>query len=102
MQKVSGKPYDLFLTERVFRPLGMMATRRDNPDEVILHRAAGYTRSEEKILNCAYINPTLWDNGDGGMLSTVLDMAKWDAALYSEKFLKKSKIFLRHGTWVGT
>lgn len=90
VHKVSGKPYDLFLGERVFKPLGMNSTRRSSLDDVIPHRAGGYVWNGSRWQNSIYLNPTLWDNGDGGMLSTVLDLAKWDAALYGESVLKDS------------
>jgi D-alanyl-D-alanine carboxypeptidase len=87
VQKVSGKPYDTFLTERVFRPLGMTTTRRNSPNDLIPNRAAGYSWSDSRLQNSACLDPTLWDNGDGGLLSTVLDMAKWDAALTGDQVL---------------
>ncbi|AGA27997.1 serine hydrolase [Singulisphaera acidiphila] len=89
VNKMSGMPYDVFLTERVFKPLGMDATRRSSLD-VIPNRAAGYTWVGDRWQNSPYLNPTLWDNGDGGMLSTVLDLAKWDAALYGEAILNEA------------
>jgi CubicO group peptidase (beta-lactamase class C family) len=88
VNKVSGRPYDGFLAERVFKPLGMNATRRSSLDDIIPNRAAGYAWAGAEWQNSPYLNPTLWDNGDGGMLSTVLDLAKWDAALYGDAILK--------------
>jgi len=87
VRRAGGKPYDQFLAERVFQPLGMTATRLTSHEEVIPNRAAGYTWTGTRWRNSAALNPTLWDNGDGGMLSTVLDLAKWDAALYGETIL---------------
>jgi CubicO group peptidase (beta-lactamase class C family) len=87
VNEVSGKPYDVFLAERVFKPLGMNATRRSSLDDIIPNRAAGYTWTGSGWRNSPYLNPTLWDNGDGGMLSTVLDLAKWDAALGGDTLL---------------
>lgn len=90
VHRVSGKPYDAFLEERVFKPLGMEATRRSSLDEIISNRAAGYVWATGRMRNSIYLNPTLWDNGDGGMLSTALDLAKWDAALYTDRILTAS------------
>ena len=92
IQQLSGKPYDVFLAERVFGPLGMTATRRDSPSDVITNRAALYDLRSNKLENVRYLSPTLWNNGDGGLLSTVVDLAAWDAALYSERILKKSSL----------
>jgi D-alanyl-D-alanine carboxypeptidase len=87
VQKVSGKTYDAFLTERVFQPLGMTSTRRTSPSDLVPHRAAGYSWRNDTWQNSAYLDPTLWDNGDGGILSTVLDLAKWDVALNGDAIL---------------
>ena len=90
IQRLSGKSYDAFLAERVWGPLQMTATRRDSPFDLIPHRAALYDWKTNKFEHIDLLNPTLWNNGDGGLLSTVLDLAKWDAALYTERVLKKA------------
>lgn len=87
VQKVSGKTYDAFLAERVFQPLGMTSTRRTSPNDLIPNRAAGYTWQNDRWQNSAYLDPTVWNNGDAGMLSTVLDLAKWDVSLNGNAIL---------------
>jgi len=90
IQSLSGKSYDAFLTERVWGPLQMTATRRDSPFDVIPHRAGLYEWRTNRFENIDFLNPSLWNNGDGGLLSTVMDLAKWDAALYTDRILKKA------------
>jgi D-alanyl-D-alanine carboxypeptidase len=92
IRAVSGKSYDSFLAEKVWGPLGMTATRRDNPAEVIPHRAALYESQSNKLQNVRFLSPTLWNNGDGGLLSTVLDLAKWDGALYTNRILSSASL----------
>jgi D-alanyl-D-alanine carboxypeptidase len=92
IQKLSGKSYDSFLAERVWGPLQMTATRRDNPADVVPNRAALYDWKTNKFENIDFLNPTLWNNGDGGLLSSALDLARWDAALYSDRILKKASL----------
>jgi len=99
IQRLSGKSYDAFLAERVWGPLQMTATRRDSPFDVIPHRAALYEWKTNKFENIDLLNPSLWNNGDGGLLSTVLDLARWDAALYTERILKKETL---QQMWVET
>jgi CubicO group peptidase (beta-lactamase class C family) len=43
VEKVSGKPFDAFLKERVFDPLGMKNTGFSESDAVVMNRATGYT-----------------------------------------------------------
>ena len=92
IQRVSGKTWDQFLAERVFGPVRMTATRRDDPSRIIPGRAALYEEQNGKLVNCRYLNPTLLDNGDGGLLTTVLDVAKWDAALAPGKLLSAASL----------
>jgi len=40
--RVSGKPWDAFLRERVFAPMGKTSTRTTTTTEVVPHRARGY------------------------------------------------------------
>jgi CubicO group peptidase (beta-lactamase class C family) len=90
VQKVSGKSYDAFLAERIFKPLGMSATRRNSLEEIVPHRAAGYLWVNGKLVNSPFLDPTLYDNADAGLVSTVLDLARWDVALYGDSLLKAS------------
>jgi CubicO group peptidase (beta-lactamase class C family) len=87
LQAVSGKSYDELLAERVFRPLGMAATRRNRPDDVVPNRAAGYAWDGERMRNSPYLEPTLYGNADAGLLSSVLDLARWDIALSGGRLL---------------
>ncbi|HKQ40619.1 MAG TPA: serine hydrolase domain-containing protein, partial [Verrucomicrobiae bacterium] len=81
VKRLSGNSYDEFLAERVFKPFGMNSTKRDKPADVVTNRAALYELKIDQIVNARFINPTLFNNGDGGLLTTVLDLARWDAAL---------------------
>ncbi len=92
IRKVSGMPYDEFLKERIFKPLDMTATCVYSLAEVIPNRAAGYIWNDGILQNGAYIAPTVIALANGGLLSTVRDMAKWDAALSTNKLLKQSTL----------
>lgn len=90
IQKVSGKSYDEFMTERIFKPLGMTQTRCNSPDDIIPNRTAGYVWSDGKLHNSPFIHPTLYDNADDGLLSSVRDLARWDASLYGDSLFTAS------------
>ena len=71
VRKVSGKTYDAFLEERVFKPLGMADTRRDGPDEIIPDRAVGYLwYGAGGMHNGEFLKYLMTNHGDRGMLST--------------------------------
>ncbi len=90
LHKASGKFYGELLQEKIFKPLGMNTARIINEADIILNRAAGYHLVKGEVKNQEWVSPALNTTADGSLYLTVLDMAKWDAALYSEKLLKKS------------
>jgi len=92
IRKVAGKNWDEFLRERVFQPLGMNDTRVISWSEVITNRASGYGWDDGELRNGSHIAPTILGYAGGGLRSTVLDLAKWDAALYTERLVKRSTL----------
>jgi len=92
IHRVTGEFYGDFLQERIFRPLGMSSTRVISDGDIIPHRAAGYRLDDGKLKNQEWISPTFNSTADGALYFTVLDLEKWDAALYTEKVLKKSSL----------
>ena len=98
IEKASGKSYWEFLAERIFHPLGMTATRNTEPQPIVPNRASGYEWVNDHFENRPILAPFIAFSA-GSILSTVKDMAKWDAALYSEKLLKESSL---HQVWAVT
>jgi CubicO group peptidase (beta-lactamase class C family) len=91
VHKLSGESYDAFLNARIFQPLGMARTQRDSADEIIPNRAIGYLwYGAGGLHNGEFLKFQMTNHGDRGILSTVLDLAKWDAALSSDRILKSS------------
>src|SRR5437868_3646554 len=80
VEKVSGKPYRLFLKNNIFALLGMTHTFvYDKPRPEFAGRARGYNRFGDDS------DYDLLTYGEGGIYSTVADLFKWDQALYTEK-----------------
>lgn len=77
-------PWPQYLHEKIFAPLGMNATRTTTVDDVIPHRVSGYqwmdTHNHQETPNLPGVRPS------GALLSSVFDLAKWDAALSSGTF----------------
>ncbi|MGH9837753.1 MAG: serine hydrolase domain-containing protein [Blastocatellia bacterium] len=84
---VSGKSWSEFLNERIFAPLAMTATRSTTTSGIVPNRAGGYDWNKEQMQNAS---DYLAVRPSGAFLSSVLDLAKWDAALYTDKFLTAS------------
>jgi D-alanyl-D-alanine carboxypeptidase len=90
--RVSGTPWDVFLTQRVFAPQGMTSTRTTTTAPAP-RSAKGYEWREASSLRSARYavfeqNSAL--RPSGAFRSTVLDMAKWDAALYRDDVLTRA------------
>jgi len=86
VEKASGKSYKDFLQENIFTPLGLNDTGYDSHENIIKHRAAGYTRKGEGFVNAAYMD-MLIPFAAGALYSTTEDLLKWDQALYTDKLL---------------
>jgi CubicO group peptidase (beta-lactamase class C family) len=92
IHKVTGKFYDDFLQERIFRPLDMSTTRIISEADIVPNRAAGYRLVKGELKNQEWVSPTVNTTADGSLYFTIMDLAKWDAALYTEKLLKHSTV----------
>jgi D-alanyl-D-alanine carboxypeptidase len=80
IRRVSGMSWESFLEKRVFRPLQMNSTQITTTSAIILNRASGYVHKGDTLENAENwiaVRPS------GAFLSTVLDMTKWDQALYT-------------------
>jgi CubicO group peptidase (beta-lactamase class C family) len=93
IHKITGMPYAEFLGERIFKPLGMTSTRLISERDIIPNRSAGYEIDEKgELKNQEWVSPTFDSTADGALYFNVLDMAKWDEALYGTKLLKQSSL----------
>jgi CubicO group peptidase (beta-lactamase class C family) len=92
IHKVTGEFYGDFLQERIFRPLGMSTTRIISEADIVPNRSAGYRLVKGELKNQEWVSPTVNTTADGSLYFSILDLAKWDAALYTEKLLKRSSL----------
>ena len=92
IHNVTGKFYGDFLAERIFKPLGMTTTRVISEADIIPNRAAGYRLVNNELKNQEWVSPSTNTTADGSLYFTIMDLAKWDAALYSNSPLKQSSL----------
>ncbi|MGX9720537.1 serine hydrolase domain-containing protein [Stenotrophomonas acidaminiphila] len=92
--KASGSDFAGFLRQRIFLPLGMDATfaHQDGVDEVP-NRAYGYSEIDGRWQRTDQ-STTSAVLGDGGIYSSLDDLARWDAALYDERLLRRASLQL--------
>ncbi len=87
VERASGQTFQDFLRQRIFVPLGMHDTYALVPGgPAIEHRAYGYSESGAEWTRTDQ-SPTSAVLGDGGIYSSIDDLAKWDAALYDDRLL---------------
>ncbi len=86
IERVTGKPYEQVLKEKILDPVGMKNTGYDWHDPLIQKRASGYTKTPDGYTNAAYLDMSI-PYAAGSMYSTVEDLYLWDQALYTDKLL---------------
>jgi CubicO group peptidase (beta-lactamase class C family) len=76
VERVSGKSLAEFTHERIFVPLGMTSTQwRDDFQRIVPNRAVAYTQSDGKT---SQLMPFESAYGNGGLLTTVGDLLRWN------------------------
>jgi CubicO group peptidase (beta-lactamase class C family) len=92
VERASGQTFATFLRERIFVPLGMRDTVAfEDGVSTVARRAFGYSETPDgwsrtdQSLTSAVL-------GDGGIYSSIDDLAKWDAALYDERLLSAESL----------
>ncbi|UOD32224.1 serine hydrolase [Massilia violaceinigra] len=88
IEKVSGQTYARFLEERIFTPLGMRHTAYEGHERNSGPRAAGYTKGWFGRVTTAKPISMTQPYAAGALVSTVDDLARWDAAITAGKLLK--------------
>jgi CubicO group peptidase (beta-lactamase class C family) len=91
IEKVSGMSYEDFLQKNIFDVVGMKSSYYGNAGRIIAHRIPGYSKGKTGLENAAYLSMTQ-PYAAGSLLSTVDDLALWDAALYTDKLVKQETL----------
>lgn len=97
VEKVSGKPFGQFLQERIFAPLKMTDTLAyEKGKNEVPHRAYGHSKAGDKGKDGGWQetdqSPTSAVLGDGGIYSSLDDLAKWDRALRQHTLLSAAEM----------
>jgi CubicO group peptidase (beta-lactamase class C family) len=100
IEQVSGMKYGDFLTENIFKPLGMAQTyHHGNMTQIINKMAEGYsTDGNFGLQKSPYLD---WSSktGGGSLATTADDLAKWNTALFGTAILSdksKNKMFTNY------
>lgn len=91
IEKASGQSYQDFIEKNIFATLGMKHSYYDNTARLIPRRVSGYTKTAEGYRNAAYLSMSQ-PFAAGSLMSSVDDLALWDAALYTENLVKQESL----------
>ncbi len=100
VERLSGKSYGTFLHDEIFEPLGMTHTWvYEKPESVLRHpelgfvNAVAYTKRKKGGWKPTWGSPPFRAErnlvvGDGGVWTSLEDMARWDSAIREGKLVK--------------
>lgn len=99
VKRVSGLPLRQYAHKHLFAPLGMKSTYfQDDLTEVIKNRASGYAKDKRGYK----ISTSLFDTvGDGGLSTTLNDLALWDRNFYDNRIGGFGPAFIKELTTPG-
>jgi CubicO group peptidase (beta-lactamase class C family) len=83
--KVSGEPYERFVTGHFLRPLGMTTAHFWSHEGIFTDSAYGYTSYALEAYHHADYWNFDWVSAAGGLSVSPVDLARWDIALDSGK-----------------
>jgi CubicO group peptidase (beta-lactamase class C family) len=90
--KISGQPYSEFLRERIFVRLKMSQTvAYQEGKNKVANRAYGHSKEAREWKETDQ-SPTSATLGDGGIYSSLTDLAKWDEALTQHTLVSEDEM----------
>lgn len=90
IEKVSNLTYEQFIQDKIFNPLNMNSTGRFDDLRILKDMASGYTKEEEKLINCKFnFHPNV-AYGAGNLYSTIHDLYQLAKALKNGTLLSKA------------
>lgn len=89
IEKLSGKTYEDFVEQEIFRTAAMTHSLYGNPSEIVAGRAYGYDKDGDTYLNASYLSMTQ-PYAAGSLMSTVDDLSSWNRALTEHALLRKA------------
>jgi len=95
VERVSGQRFQDFMKSNIFKPLGMIHTYVNEPSGILpeKQRAQGFkpnTKGSGFVADDFHYQNGMY--GDGGIISSVKDLFKYDQALYGERLLQQSTL----------
>jgi CubicO group peptidase (beta-lactamase class C family) len=90
VHRVTGRFWNDFLRDRIFRPLGMRTARVNSDLDIVPNRAAGYDLVNDTLKNQGWVSPSINATADCCLSLTVRDLAQWAVGLNHAKALSRA------------
>jgi CubicO group peptidase (beta-lactamase class C family) len=87
--RIAGSFYGNLLQELVFDPLGMTSATVNS-----FRTPVGHVQENDRVVSAEFVSPTLNRLADGGLCLSLLDLARWEAALSSEWGVRLNEMFV--------
>jgi CubicO group peptidase (beta-lactamase class C family) len=91
IEKVSGTPYETFVADNLFKPLGMSESGFDSWQTIIPNRAYGYGLQPDGLRNAHFIDMSN-TRATGNIYSTAADMDRWQQGLHAGRVLNRAML----------
>jgi CubicO group peptidase (beta-lactamase class C family) len=102
VELISGEPFDQFLQEQIFKPLGMTDTGFSVPENKVHRLAANYERTADNGLQLTdspetsrYIRDVTYFSGGSGLVSTARDYLRFAQMLLNKGELEGERVLGR-------
>jgi len=92
VEKGSGKPFEAYLRESVWNPVGMDSTQFNLPERIVRNRARSYQPGPDGGTQNVLYGDLTYKFASGGMMSTAEDLVRFGAALNAGRLLKKETL----------
>ena len=90
LEGAASRQYMDFVRENIFKPEDMAQTQADDFFAVIPHRTRWYHKDKSGIVRNAGVLDSSYKIPGGGLISSADDMARFEAALLADKFVKRT------------
>jgi CubicO group peptidase (beta-lactamase class C family) len=89
IEKISGKPYDVFVRDELLKPAGMNHSGYAFNEVIIPNRATGYSQQGIDVVHAQHMDMSV-PYAAGSLYATARDLVLWNRALHGQKLLSKS------------
>src|SRR5436190_7940533 len=91
IERITGTSYGSFVTDNIFKPLGMKDSGYDSNTAIIPRRAAGYMPSPAGPVNAGFVHMSI-PHAAGALYSTTEDLLRWEQGLFGGHLISPASL----------